>query len=195
LLEAIVEANGRRFLDFPDFSKITIGTHKGDEKPRLILNLFEALTNQQCDANVLLKWGDVISIPKHVPGSYGRAAKPLGLEFPLSIIKGLTNCLKREIEFRLDDAVKKVSIDVKERLVRQSADGGDWALNPFNPRLSQFKNVLQPSYSSKRVQITRKSTQDSPPTSFDLDLSHPESPDWNFWLRDGDIVEVKRSAP
>jgi ankyrin repeat protein len=189
LLESIVEANGRRLLDFPDFAKVFIGTHKGDNKPRLVLNLYEGLTNQQCDANILLQWGDVVSIPKYVPASNAAATQWPG--FPLSIFSGLTNCLGREIELRFGDKVEKLLIDVRGRPNYRNTAGA-WDIDPFNPRLSKFRNVLQSGSSLKRIHITRKSPQDSASTSFDLDLSNPESPNWNFWLRDGDVLEEQK---
>jgi hypothetical protein len=184
-LEAVAEALQRNQLRFPDWSKISIRYRAGDKAPPSVINFEEVLTNQQCLAGLILNWGDVLSVPESFPF--------INTEMNLvkrDIFQGLTNCLKREVELRIDQTTNQIILPATGN--KATSDADIWRLQPLQP---YFRTLLSragiPASKVKHAHVIRSLPGDTHPQSIDLDLSNPGSPDQDFWLRDGDIVEVK----
>jgi ankyrin repeat protein len=188
-LETVAVAVQGNQLRNPDWSKISIQHRASDKAPMLRVNFEESLTNQDCPPELILDWGDVISI------SEAPAFIDDGLALNLikrDVFQGLTNCLKREVELHFNQTTNRVVIAATGTKV--TSDSSIWRIQSFSPNLSTVLSRARINASSvKQVLILRSLPGESRSEIIELN-SNPGSPDQNFWLRDGDIVEVQASA-
>jgi ankyrin repeat protein len=186
-LEAVIEAVQRNQLRFPDWSKISIQRRASDKTPQAMVNIEESLTNQHCPPELILDWGDVISVPEAFP--FIKDSSDLNI-IKRDVFQGITNCLKREIELRINHTTNRIVIPVNGNSITH--DSSIWKLQSLQPYLTTVwsrAGILASSV--KQVRILRSWPGESRAETIDLNVSDPHSPDQNFWLRDGDIVEVK----
>jgi cytohesin len=167
-------------MEFPDFSRLSIrrlGASPGTWEDQTV-NLAEALATGDCTKDVPLAWGDIVEIPvaDHVLNSGWQGWEQVSLET-------LQKCLGR-----------KVDIVVKGKVTTKNL--GPWInTKPIIGASFWFKPVLLSSglllasSDLSRIKVTRTDPVKGEKREYILDCSESQ-PAPNFWLRDGDVIEV-----
>jgi cytohesin len=195
-------------LTFPDLTHVRIRRPADDHKSwkEQTVDLGSGLISGDCSNDVPLEWGDVVEIPE--------ADHPLSEAWPGFSTIELTNllkCLTRHVEIIVKGQTNTITlapgIEFYEGIVQDSFDPGmhPGGLNgpgfhrairvsivskvPFwlRPVLLQSKQVLSSSDLS-RIQVSRYDPVAGKWRGWTVNCSDPDMSD--FWLRDGDVIEV-----
>ncbi len=191
-------------LTFPDFSRITIRRPAavGTNWNELKINLAHALDFGDCAADVPLHFGDVVEIPEadHVINEPW-----MGLS--TNELFTLKNCLTRHLQITVNGQTTNfvVAPQVEEIL---PGSPGYTMLRPvpgttfqgWPPETTLLKNepfMLWPVLDNTKLvlassdlsHVTVKRRDGGKTHEWTVDCSNPNSPP-NFWLRDGDVIEV-----
>jgi ankyrin repeat protein len=200
-------------LSFPDFSSVIIHHPTADAKKweTRKINLVHALDSDDCNADVLLQWGDVVEIPEadHVINQQWTG-------LTTNQLLTLKNCLTRHLQITVNGRTTNFVVSPQVTIRRYWSDGQDireisdgeiiptyrgetnqtirieaklLTGEPFMlwPVLDESKTLLASSDLS-RVKIKRTDAAGKI-HEWTMDCSDSKSPP-NFWLRDGDVVEV-----
>lgn len=187
--EQILAMNDTRLgaLPFPDLAHVHIrrpdsGGKKWTEQTIDVKQLLESVN---CSNDVSLHWGDRVEIPE--------SDHPLNEQwrgFGVNALNTFQTCLSRQVQV----AVKGENHDLK--LQPDIALGtADVTINrPFwiLPVLRE-SNLLLTSSDLSRIKVTRRDATTGKTTEWPVDCSNPQSPP-NFWLRDGDVINVPEKA-
>jgi len=192
-------------LTFPDFTRIIIhrpsatGTNWQDLK----INLVRSFDSGDCAGDVPLQFGDVVEIPE--------ADHVINEPWPglsTNELFTLKNCLTRHLKITVNGQTTNMIVapQVEEimpgsfdyvRYRRMISPSGSvqpmislLEFEPFMlwPVLDNSKLLLASSDLS-RVTVKRRDAATGKPRAWTVDCSNPNSPP-NFWLRDGDVIEV-----
>jgi uncharacterized protein len=188
-------------LSFPDFTRIVIHrpSASGTNWNELKINLARALDSGDCTGDVPLQFGDVVEIPEadHVINEswHGLSTNELFT---------LKNCLTRHLQITVNGQTTNLTIAPQVwELVPGSRDYplsslgakmppavGLLKFEPFMlwPVLRDSKLLLASSDLS-RITVKRRDATTAKTHEWTVDCSNPNSPP-NFWLRDGDVIEV-----
>jgi len=178
---------GPRELAFPDFSRIQIRRPSGDPIRWVVktVDVETMLKSGNCAEDVQLLWGDIVEIPEadHLLNE-GWQGLPLETLNALNkcwtrrvevIVKGQRNALTLAADFKPTASPYEPGVRTEARL---------W----IKPALRESKLLLASSDLS-RIKVTRKDPATGYPRTYILDCSD-EKPAPDFWLLDGDVIEV-----
>ncbi|MEI7938350.1 MAG: ankyrin repeat domain-containing protein [Verrucomicrobiota bacterium] len=211
--EAVVFAHESRYWSFPDLAHLRIRRPTSDPTKwqERDVDLRPLLESGDCSKDVLLEWGDVVEIPE--------ANHPLNQMwsgFSKTELANLKKCLTRQVQIVINGQTTNITLapqisnvgEEKEAAFADAAASYQARLRaaqgphiiahtPFwlKPVLLQSKLVLTSSDLS-RVKVTRPLSPAGRAREWIVDCSQANlSPD--FWLRDGDKIEVpeKTDAP
>ena len=171
---------------FPDLTKVRLRRPSPDGKnwdDRLV-DVAALLRDGDCSQNLELKWGDEIVIPET---DHGLGERWNG--FSRAGLKTFNKCLTRTVEIVVKGQAAKVTIGPKfENLEVNSqlyvTTGASLWLRP----VLYGSNLLLASSDLARVKVTRAEPGAGKPREWVLDCSSDKIPE--FWLRDGDVIEV-----
>jgi hypothetical protein len=191
---------------FPDLARLRIRRPAPDRKSWQVqtIDLSPTVEAGDCSKDVPLEWGDVVEITE--------ADHPLNEKWPgfsRTELANLKKCLTRQVQIVINGQATNVTLtpqifyvgETKEPAIRavmnpeldQARRRGEpyiEANTPFwlRPVLHESKLVLTSSDLS-RVKVTRRDAASGQKLERVVDCS-PTSPAPDFWLRDGDKVEV-----
>jgi ankyrin repeat protein len=174
---------------FPDLAHLHIRRPAADLKSwkEQVLDLRPVLEAGDCSKDVRLEWGDVVEIPE--------ADHPLHEKWPgFSRIElaNLKKCLTRQVEIVVNGQATNITVapKISDLEATPPMEPIIDAHTPFwlQPVLLQSKLVLTSSDLS-RVKVTRRDPASGQKREWVVDCSE-SSPAPDFWLRDGDKIEV-----
>jgi hypothetical protein len=188
-------------LTFPDFSRIIIHrpSASGTNWTELKINLARALDSGDCAADVPLRFGDVVEIPEadHVLNESWTGLST-------NELFTLKNCLKRHLQITVNGQTTNIIVAPQVWELRPGSNEyplsslgakmppavGLLKFEPFMlwPVLDNSQLLLASSDLS-RVTVKRRDAATGKTQKWTVDCSNPNSPP-NFWLRDGDVIEV-----
>lgn len=187
--------NENNYIPFPDLAHIVVHrpSAEGNSSTELKINAARGLDSGDCAADVPLRFGDVVEIPEADHVMY---AQWKGLE--TNELFNLKNCLTRHVEVTVKGKTTKLTIgpqiDIPGSSVRE-AEGNRlqvflqrWQPVMLWPVLQKSKLLLASSDLS-RIQVRRHDAATGKTHEWTVDCSNPQSRP-NFWLRDGDVIEV-----
>jgi hypothetical protein len=188
-------------LTFPDFTRIVIHRPSGGGTNwnGLKINLARALDSGNCAGDVPLQFGDVVEIPEadHVINEpwTGLSTNELFT---------LKNCLTRHLQITVNGQTTNITVapqvwelvpgsreyPLSSLRTNMPSAVGLLEFEPFMlwPVLEHSKLLLASSDLS-RVTVKRRDGTTGKMHEWTVDCSNPHSPP-NFWLRDGDGIEV-----
>jgi cytohesin len=191
-------------LIFPDFSRIVVHRPSavGTNWNELKINLTRALDSGDCGADVALQFGDVVEIPEadHVLGEPW-----MGLS--TNALFTLKDCLRRHLQITVNGQTTNIVVapQVEEILpgssgYRMFGPARPLAFQGWPPEITLLKNepfMLWPVLDNTKLllassdlsRVTVKRREGGKTHEWTVDCSNPHSPP-NFWLRDGDVIEV-----
>ena len=171
-------------LGYPDFSRVRLRRFASDRKSweDRTLDLTAALQSGDCSANVPLQWGDVIEIPEmdHVLNENWSG---LSSQEQATLIK----CLSRHVEVILHGRTNNLSLSAGSDPAKPEA----FAMVPefqLDPVLRK-SNLLLASSDLSRVKVTRRDAATGQEKEWIVDCANSNKRA-NFWLLDGDRIEV-----
>jgi hypothetical protein len=180
---------------FPDFANVVIRHPLADGKKweARKVDLAHALDTGDCSADIMLQWGDVVEIPEadHVINQQWTG-------LTTNQLMTLKHCLTRHLQITVNGRTTsfvvspQVTITPGHYTVYSDGEYPDVKLvtgEPFMlwPVLDESKTLLASSDLS-RIKIKRTDAAGKI-HEWTVDCSNPNSPP-NFWLRDGDVIEV-----
>lgn len=172
---------------FPDLTKVRLRRPSPDGKKwddRLV-DVAALLRDGDCSQNLELKWGDEIVIPET---DHGLGERWNG--FSRAGLKTFNKCLTRTVEIVVKGQAAKVTIGPKFESLENSSSPGYVTTGAslwLRPVL-YGSNLLLASSDLARVKVTRAEPGAGKLREWVLDCSSDKSPE--FWLCDGDVVEV-----
>jgi ankyrin repeat protein/N-acetylneuraminic acid mutarotase len=185
-------------LPFPDLAHVRIRRPAPDLKSwkEQTLDLRPVIESGDCSKDVRLEWGDVVDIPE--------ADHPLNEKWPgfsRTELANLKKCLTRRVEIVINGQATNITLAPQISYLEEDTLGGGFggrrwrepiivAHAPFwlKPVLLQSKLVLTSS-DLRHVKVTRHDAASGQEHEWVVDCSQANlSPD--FWLRDGDKIEV-----
>lgn len=199
--------NGMR-LSFPDLAHLHISRPAADLKTwhDQVVDLTPVVASGDCAKDVPLRWGDVVEIPE--------ADHPLNEQwtgFSTAELANLKKCLTRKVEIVVKGQTTAITLAPRITGLEGGPEGANpvpilsgggrvqwepfiWHSTPFwlKPVLLQSKLVLVSS-DLARVKVTRRDAATGQPRQWVVDCSEP-SPAPDFWLQDGDRIEVPEKA-
>jgi hypothetical protein len=168
-----------------------------------VVDLTPVVASGDCAKDVRLRWGDVVEIPE--------ADHPLNENwagFSATELANLKKCLTRKVEIIVKGQTTNVTLAPKITGLEGGQEGANpvlrgrliefeptiWHSTPFwlKPVLLQSKLVLVSS-DLARVKVTRRDPATGQQREWVVDCSET-SPAPDFWLQDGDRVEVPEKA-
>ena len=180
---------------YPDLEKVKIKRPRSDFKSwqEQTVDLSPVIALGDCSKNIPVEWGDVIEVPE--------ADHPLNEPWPGYTTNqwvNLQKCLSRTVEVVLKGRATKVRLApeitfgpaiLKSGLV-MSGTAAFTTHVPFwiKPALRK-SNVLLASSDLSHVKVTRRDPKTGKKREWILDCSDSK-PAPDFWLRDGDVIEV-----
>ena len=191
-------------LPFPDMAHVHISRPSADLKSwqDQVVDLTPVVESGDCAKDVRLRWGDVVEVPE--------ADHPLNEQwkgFSKEELVNLKKCLTRKVEIVVKGQTNTVTLAPEvtglpgdgERgaLMGPGPSGGGqyeptiYSQTPFwiRPVLLQSKLVLISSDLS-RVKVTRRDPASGQTRDWVVDCSNGGESAPNFWLQDGDRIEV-----
>jgi hypothetical protein len=183
-------------LTFPDFSRITIHrpAAEGTNWSEMKINLAHALDFGDCAANVPLHFGDVVEIPEadHVLGEPWRGLST-------NELFTLKNCLARHLQITVNGQTTNIVVAPQvDAVVPRPGRFGGSPQTETPVRLFEFESfMLWPVLENTKLllassdlsRVTVKRRAGGKTHEWTVDCSNPNPPP-NFWLRDGDVIEV-----
>jgi hypothetical protein len=194
---------------YPDFARIVIRrpTKDGSQWTEQPIDLSGTFSSANCAGDIPLQWGDVVDIPE--------ADHPVNENWPglsASVFATLEKCLTRHLEVSVKGQTNQIALSPDIRF--GDAAPGTGSLSsvlyvgpdvPFmlRPALLRSKGVLASSDLS-RVKVSRMSSESpsTPPLLFGVtQVDQAQTREWvlncsdaktapDFWLRDGDRIEI-----
>jgi ankyrin repeat protein/N-acetylneuraminic acid mutarotase len=197
-------------VQFPDLAHIHISRPSADRKSwqDQVVDLTPVLAAGECARDVRLRWGEVVEIPEadHPlnEGWRGWSAAELG---------NLKKCLTRKIEIVVKGQTTAITLAPKITGLDGSQEGGTpvrassgprygieyeptiYAETPYwlRPVLLESKLVLISSDLS-RVKVTRRDPATGQKREWVVDCSKSGESAPDFWLQDGDRIEVPEKS-
>jgi ankyrin repeat protein len=181
---------------YPDLAHVHISRPTANLKSwqDQVVDLSPLFTSADCSANRPLAWGDVVVIPE--------SDHPLNEQWPGFTRKELDNlkaCLTRKVELVVKGVAKAITLAPRFYGASDAPSGAALMSSsettilpgtPFwlRPVLFQSRLVLVSSDLS-RVKVTRRDPATGQERQWVVDCSEA-SPAPDFWLRDGDKIEV-----
>ncbi len=177
--------------EFPDLSRLRIrrpGATAGTWLDQTV-NLAQAMETGDCSKDVVLQWGDIVEIPvaDHVLNEAWKG-------FARPTLESLQKCLSRQVDIVVKS--KATRVPLAPTIFFDSPEGGR-LVNPkftlstpfwIKPVLLNSKLLLASSDLS-RIKVTRLDPATGQKREYTLDCSEAK-PAPDFWLRDGDTIEV-----
>jgi ankyrin repeat protein/N-acetylneuraminic acid mutarotase len=185
--EGSVFANKYSRWAFPDLAHLRIRRPAADLKSwqEQVVDFRPVLESGDCSKDVRLEWGDVVEIPE--------ADHPLNEKWPgfsNTELANLMKCLTRQVEIVING--QATNITLAPRITPLQPNGMPLIVigTPFwlKPVLLQSKLVLTSS-DLRHVKVTRRDPASGQQREWVVDCS-TASPAPDFWLRDGDKIEV-----
>ena len=183
-------------LSFPDFTRIVIHrpSASGTNWNELKINLARPFDSGDCAGDVPLQFGDVVEIPE--------ADHVMNEPWPglsTNELFTLKNCLSQHLQIIVNGQTTNITlapqITMTPNVVHRVEEGPITLVSllkfePFMlwPVLENSKLLLASSDLS-RVTVKRHEGATGKTREWTVDCSNPNSPP-NFWLRDGDVIEV-----
>jgi ankyrin repeat protein/tetratricopeptide (TPR) repeat protein len=175
-------------LAFPDFARVVIRRATADGKGwrEIPVNLTEAFEFRECLNDIELHWGDVVEIPE-LDHPINEEWKGLSDDVHATLLK----CLSRRVTIVIKGTETTVTLapdivlDERTGQVLQITSQKSFLLLPV---LHESKLLLASSDMS-RVRVTRTNPVTGGKEVLTLDCSDKNQPP-DFWLRDGDYIEV-----
>lgn len=171
---------------FPDLTKVRLRRPSADGKKwdERVVDVTALLRDGDCSQNIELKWGDEIVIPET---DHGLGERWDG--FSRAGLKTFNKCLTRTVEIVVKGQAAKVTIGPKFDFLEGNSQpfvttGASLWLRP----VLYGSNLLLASSDLTRVKVTRAEPGGRKPREWVLDCSGSNAPE--FWLRDGDVIEV-----
>jgi hypothetical protein len=174
-------------LPFPDLANIVIRRPKPDGRAREEIKVDAAaiLAWGDCSRDVRLEWGDIVEIPEL---DHPVAEQWSG--FTREQLATLKNCLTRTIHISVKGQTAHLPLG-PDITIQEGKPVSCLSNRPFSllPVLHESK-LLRASSDLSRVRVRRHDRAADQVREFVFDCSKPDSaPD--FWLRDGDQIEVR----
>ena len=190
----------KHMLPFPDLQSVQIKRPSSDLKSwrEQNVDLTLVINSGECSKDVAVQWGDIIQIPE--------ADHPLNEPwpgFPKEQWENIMKCLSRTVEVIVKGRMTKINLklDIKFENTSQGSSVllADGQLLPapvitshvpfwIKPALRN-SGVLLASSDLSRVKVTRRDPATGKKREWILDCSDSK-PAPDFWLRDGDVIEV-----
>jgi ankyrin repeat protein/N-acetylneuraminic acid mutarotase len=178
-------------LPFPDLAHLRIRRPAPDLKTwkEQVVDLRPVLESGDCSKDVRLEWGDVVEIPE--------ADHPLNEKWPgfsRTELANLKKCLTRQVEIVINGQATKIALTppilVSGVPGNPPREPSIVANTPFwlQTVLLQSKLVLTSS-DLRHVKVTRHDAASGQEREWVVDCSEA-GPAPDFWLRDGDKIEV-----
>jgi hypothetical protein len=179
-------------LAFPNFEKVILRRPTSDGRGWTTnsLNVSQIFKSGDCSKDVRLEWGDVVEIPE--------ADHPINATWqglPTEGLVMITNCLKRQIQLTIKGQTTNLVLAPLTTKPRDNwenpVDGTPmWFPPQFTllPALSD-SGLLRASPDLSRVKVHRHDPHCGQSSEVILDCSDSKATP-NFWLRDGDAIEV-----
>ena len=185
------DMNFAKGLAFPDFSRVRIRQPGADFKSweEKTIDLTAALKSTNCTADVPLVWGDVIDIPER--------DHPLDQSWPgfsMADFAALEKCLTRQVEVIIKGQSTNLTLAPSTQFVQYRA-----MVEPVKKASFWVKPVLRDSglllasSDLSQVKVTRRDQASGQEQAWVVDCRET-SPAPDFWLRDGDKIEVPERA-
>jgi hypothetical protein len=197
--EGIAAYWSRHALRFPDLKNVVIHRPAADGRSwaSIPVNVADILGSGDCSRDVILRWGDVVEIPE---ADHPVAEQWKGLTDPDRA--ALIKCVSRTITVSINATNTPLNLAPKYVVHPENfgpmSDPEVMALPYGQARLTtasfMLRSVLDQSklirFSSDltRVKVTRRDAATGQTRDWVLDCSGSNAPD--FWLRDGDVIEV-----
>jgi ankyrin repeat protein/N-acetylneuraminic acid mutarotase len=196
---------------YPDLAHLRIRRPAPDLKSwqEQVVDLRPVLESGDCSKDVRLEWGDVVEIPE--------ADHPLNEQWPgfsNTELANLMKCLTRQVEIVINGQATNITRGPRISYLVQETQESSPAGHPgpmmalrepeilahtsfwLKPVLLQSKLVLTSS-DLRHVKVTRHHAANGKEREWVVDCSNgtiPPNPSPDFWLRDGDKVEVPEKA-
>lgn len=186
-------------LPFPDLAQLRIRHPEADFKTwhERKVDLSPLLNSGDCSQDVPLAWGEVIEIPEADHPLNGRWAG-----FSDAELTNLVKCLSRQVTVVIKDRVTKLTVVPEVEFytgpkVSESDPNASLVTAPkihtkaplwLKPAL-QRSNLLLASSDLSHIKVTRRDPASGQKREWVLDCSDGK-PAPEFWLRDGDVIEV-----
>ena len=181
-----------RGLPFPDFARLRIRRPTSDLKgwEAKTIDLTTALKSTNCAADIPLAWGDVVEIPE--------SDHPLNQSWPgvsRADFATLKECLTRRVELFIKGQTTNITLVPDNRFV-QTVNTAEPLIKKtacwIKPAL-QDSGLLLTSSDLSRVKVTHRDPTTGQTREWVVDCAEA-SPAPDFWLRDGDKIEVPALA-
>jgi ankyrin repeat protein/tetratricopeptide (TPR) repeat protein len=173
---------------FPDFAHVVIRRATADGKgwKEIPVNLTEAFASRECLKDIELRWGDVVEIPEQ-NHPISEEWKGLSDHVHATLLK----CLSRRVTIVINGTETAVTLepdillDERTGQVMRITSHKSFLLLP----VLLESNLLLASSDMSRVRVTRTNPVTGRKVAWTLDCSNRNQPP-DFWLRDGDYIEV-----
>ncbi len=181
-------------LRFPDFTRIVIRRPSGDGTTKdMKIDALKSFDSGDCTANVPLQFGDVVEIPEADHVMY---VPWFGLT--TNVLCGLSNCLTRHLKITVKGITTNLTV-APQFTIAPPINGsrvGFYVGNSLTPNkpvmlwpaLEESKLLLSSS-DLARIKVTRRDSKTGKTREWTVDCSN-ENDRPNFWLCDGDVIEV-----
>ena len=181
-------------LSYPDFNDITV-IRRDEETGEIIhlrWNAVALVENGDCAQDQFLKWGDLVVVSERV--------HPLNVPwagFPSDVETNILHCLKRQVTVSAGNQTKTVVLQPPDYFFRMRR-GEVVIAQGAAPLHEQFrlKTVLRESQlllstsDLTHVRVKRTDPVTGEPLELTFNLETLEDPQRDFWVRDGDVIEV-----
>jgi ankyrin repeat protein/N-acetylneuraminic acid mutarotase len=176
---------------FPDLAHLRIRHPAADLKgwKEQVVDLRPVLESGDCSKDVRLEWGDVVEIPE--------ADHPLNEKWPgfsTTELANLKKCLTRQVEIVINGQATNITLAPRITRLDPNWSPEISANTPFwlKPVLLQSKLVLTSS-DLRHVKVTCRDAASGQEREWVVDCSNA-SPAPDFWLRDGDKIDVPEKS-
>jgi ankyrin repeat protein len=163
---------------FPDLKRIIVhrpSRTPGGKEQEIQVNLLNATNGVDCTQDLPLEFGDVVEIPVR---DHALSESQSALSVPETA--GILGCLRRKVQLIVRGQSRELEL--------RPSTPESWLSGALGK--SEAKSQLLSSSDLSRVKVTRKDPATGQPKEFIVDVTKAFPPEANFWLRDGDVIEV-----
>jgi ankyrin repeat protein len=186
--EQLAREHFDRSLPYPDLAHVRLRQPTPDLKSwqERTVDLTPLLENGVCTNDVVLSWGEVVEIPE-----LDHPLNQTWSGFTTKQLENLTKCWTRQVDIVVKGKTTKVTLGLRSA-------PGFWPeqVQPANlwlkPALLNSHLVLASS-DLAHVKLIRRDPIRGTKSKWVIDCT--KEPQWDFWLQDGDVIEVPEKAP
>jgi ankyrin repeat protein len=187
-------------LPFPDLKRIVIHRPAGEgaKSKELKVDVGHLLDTAECSGDVPLKFGDVVEIPEadHVINENWTGLRT-------NEMLNLRECVTRHLQIIVNGKTSNITLAPEIRSGSGFVDGtvmmkDGIQLLQYQPLMLwpvlENSKLLLASSDLSRIKVTRRDAVTGKTHEWTVDCTNLKSSPPNFWLRDGDVIEVPEKA-